>query len=96
VLRALGAPPGYVLLTNWIGAAAILVAGCVAGFPLAQLASAIASRIIAAHTGLHLAGTISVGDAAHVGLLIVLASLFALVPALAVYRTPVAETLRKG
>jgi putative ABC transport system permease protein len=96
VLRALGAPPSYVLLTNWIGAAAILVAGCVAGLLLAHLASAIASRIIAAHTGLHLAGAIGVGDAAHVGLLVVLASLFALVPALAVYRTPVAETLRKG
>src|SRR5262245_25000876 len=93
VLRALGAPPSYVLLTVWIGAALILIVGCLAGLAIAQIASALASTIIASHTGLRLRATIGISDVAHVAWLIGLASAFALVPALAVYRTPVADTL---
>jgi putative ABC transport system permease protein len=96
VLRALGAPPAYVLLAVWLGAVALLGAGCLAGLGAGFALTAALSGVVAARTGLALAVTIGWSDLAFVIGLLALASLLALVPALASYRRPVAAALRDG
>lgn len=96
VLRALGASRVYVLLTAWLGAVTILAAGCLAGLVLAQLTSLVVVRLVEARTGLALPATITTADALPVVGLIAVGSLFALIPALAAFRIPVAATLRQG
>jgi putative ABC transport system permease protein len=95
VLRALGAPPAYILLAVWLGAVALLGAGCATGLGAGFALTAALSGLVAARTGLALAVTIGWSDLAFVMLLLVLASLLALVPALATYRRPVAAALRE-
>ncbi len=96
VLRALGAPRLYVLLTAWLGAVAILAAGCAAGLALAQLTSLAVARLVEARTGLTLPATIELADALPVAGLLALGSLLALMPAFAAFRIPVAEALRQS
>lgn len=96
VLRALGASRFYVVLTAWLGAVAILAAGCAAGLALAQLTSLAVIRLIEARTGLALPATIEIPDALPIAALMALGSLFALMPALAAFRIPVADALRHG
>ena len=96
VLRALGATRLYVLLSTWLGAVAILAAGCAAGLTLAQLTSLGAAALVEARTGLTLPATIAFADALPIAGLMALGSLLALMPALAAFRIPVAEALRHG
>ena len=96
VLRALGASRLYVVLTAWLGAVAILAAGCVAGLALAQITSLAVVQMVEARTGLALPAAIELADALPIAGLMALGSLFALMPALAAFRIPVAEALRHG
>ena len=96
VLRALGASRSYILLTVWIGAVLILVAGCLTGLGLAQIASSLVAQFVEYRTGLSISVAVGLSDALHVTALMAVGSLFALLPALAAFRTPVAETLRQG
>jgi putative ABC transport system permease protein len=96
VLRALGASRFYILLTVWLGTALPLALGCLGGLALGTLASAAASKLIEARTGLTITATIDGGNIALVAGLILLASLVAIVPALLIFRSPVAESLREG
>jgi putative ABC transport system permease protein len=95
VLRALGAPPAYVLLAVWLGALLLLAAGCLAGLGAGFALTAALSGLVAARTGLALQVTIGWPDVAFVITLVALASMLALVPALASYRRPVAAALRQ-
>jgi putative ABC transport system permease protein len=95
VLRALGAPRLYVLLTAWLGAVIILAAGCVAGVALAQVTSLAIARLVEARTGLTLSAAIALADALPIAGLMALGSLLALIPAFAAFQTPVAEALRQ-
>jgi putative ABC transport system permease protein len=94
MLRALGASRSYILLTVWLGAAAILAAGCIAGLALGGAFSWGAGRILEARTGLQVPLVIDGFDLVMIAGLIIAGSLLALVPAIATFRTPVAETLR--
>jgi putative ABC transport system permease protein len=96
VLRALGATRLYVLLSAWLGAVAILAAGCAAGLALAQLTSLGVAALVETRTGLTLPATIAFADALPIAGLIALGSLLALMPALAAFRIPVADALRHG
>lgn len=96
VLRALGAPRGYVLLVTWIGAAGLIAAGCVAGLALGWVASLAVATMIEKQTGLHVATGLGWGEIRFAAGLILAGSLFSLVPALAAWRLPVSEGLRQG
>jgi putative ABC transport system permease protein len=94
VLRALGASRSYILLTVWLGASLILVAGCMAGLALGGLAAWLVGRLVQQRTGLTLAVAIGQPEVVNIAGLIVVASLMALLPAIASFRAPVGDGLR--
>lgn len=94
VLRALGASRLYVLATAWLGAAAILAVGCLAGLVLAQFTVLAVASVVEARTGLVVPAAISLSDSLPLAGLMAVGSLLALMPALAAFRIPVADTLR--
>lgn len=96
VLRALGASRLYILMTVWLGTALPLALGCVGGLAFGFAASWAATRLLEAHTGLSVATTIDTGTIALVAALMLLGSLVATVPALLLFRSPVAESLREA
>ena len=93
-LRALGAPRSYVLLVTWIGMAALIAVGCVAGIALGVLATRAISGMVAARTGLMLTPGIGPGELAQVAMLCLVGSILALCPAIISYRSPVMKGLR--
>lgn len=94
VLRALGASRSYILLTVWLGAALILAAGALAGLILGYLAAWLAAFFIAQRTGLVLGVQLGLPEVLNVLGLIAIASVMALLPAAATFRTPVSDLLR--
>jgi putative ABC transport system permease protein len=94
VLRALGAPRGYILLTVWLGATLVLLSGCLAGLGLGALAAQLFAHIVEGRTGLALAVGVGWGEVVNTILLVVVGGVLALVPAIAGMRTPVEEALR--
>lgn len=96
VLRALGAPPAFVLATVWLGAFLLLGLGCVGGLGLAWGVAALAGQLIEARTGLHLGVHMGAEDLAFAAMVLAAGSLFALGPALAVYRVAPHTALRGG
>ncbi|PTM40798.1 FtsX-like permease family protein [Bosea sp. 124] len=93
-LRALGAPRSYVLLVTWLGMAALIAVGCVAGLVLGVAATRAVSGIVAARTGLELSPGIGPGEFAQAALLCLIGSILALCPAIISYRSPVMTGLR--
>src|SRR5262249_28840778 len=96
VLRALGAPKLYILMTVWLGTALPLALGCLGGLALGYLASWGVAAIVEAPTRLAVATAIDAATVALVAGLMLLASLVAIIPALLIFRSPVAESLREG
>jgi putative ABC transport system permease protein len=94
VLRALGAPRSYILLTVWLGAALMLTAGCVAGLALGGFAAWLVGYLVQQRTGLALAVEIGPPELLNTVGLIAVASLMALLPAIASFRAPVGDALR--
>lgn len=95
-LRALGASRGYILLSVWLGATLLLGLGCVMGLALGVGASWLAGAYIEAQTGLKLSLSIGARDLAFIAGLIGAGSLFALLPAISTFYSPVAQNLRDG
>lgn len=93
-LRALGAPRSYVLLVTWIGTIVLIATGCLAGLLLGVIATHAISGIVSARTGLSLSPAIGAGELAQAGLLCLVGSLLALLPALISYRSPIIQGLR--
>ncbi len=96
VLRAIGAPPGYVFLVAWLGVAVLIGAGCIAGLMLGAAASLGVASLLAGRTGLLLASLPGWPEAALVAMLFGLGSAMAVVPALLAWRAPVSSGLREG
>ncbi len=94
VLRALGAPRSYILLSVWLGAALLLAIGCLAGLLLGGLAAWLVGHLVEQRTGLALATGLGWSEVLGVAALIVVGSLMALLPAVASFRTPVGDSLR--
>jgi putative ABC transport system permease protein len=94
VLRALGAPRSYILLSVWLGAALLLAVGCLAGLVLGGLAAWLVGQLVEQRTGLVLATGLGWSEVLGVAALIVVGSLMALLPAIASFRTPVGDSLR--
>lgn len=94
VLRALGAPRLYVLLVVWLGMASLVAAGCIIGLGIGTVATLAVSGLFEAQTGLRLALALGWPELAQVGLVLLLGSLAALVPAALSYRRSITAGLR--
>ncbi|AZO80902.1 MULTISPECIES: FtsX-like permease family protein [unclassified Bosea (in: a-proteobacteria)] len=94
VLRALGAPRAYVLLVVWLGMAGLVAAGCALGLGLGAVATLAVSGLFEAQTGLRLSLALGRPELAQVGLILLLGSLAALIPAALSYRRSITAGLR--
>lgn len=92
LLAALGAPERFVVAVMWLYSVAHLVAGAVLGLALGQVATAALSEVVSRRTGLDLTAQPGAGELVVVAGFLGLASLVALLPALAApARRPAAE-----
>lgn len=96
VLRALGASAGYVFVTVWAYVGAMVVGGAALGLPLGWAASALASKLIAAHTGVAMQASLGPRELGMAGLLVLAGLVLALIPAIRIYRRSVVQGLRQG
>ncbi|MEJ0016655.1 MAG: FtsX-like permease family protein [Acetobacteraceae bacterium] len=94
VLRALGAPPSYVLLVTWLGSALLLAAGCLAGAALGWAGAYWVAAILEQRTGLAVPIAFGADQAVLVALLVLAGSVLAAIPALVAWRAPPADALR--
>ncbi|KNG94845.1 FtsX-like permease family protein [Pseudaestuariivita atlantica] len=94
VLRALGAPDRFVLATVWSYAMALLLSGAVLGLGFGQGAALLLSRLIAARTDLAIPARLGWTELHLAAGFVALASVLALLPALATLRRPVVDSLR--
>lgn len=94
VLRAIGAPRGFVFASVWVYVAGLIAAGALAGLPLGWAAAVLVSRLVAAETGIAMQAVIGLPELSWVAALLGLALLLAFVPAILIYRRPVIEGLR--
>jgi len=94
VLRALGATRAYVFAVAWSYVTLLIVAGSLLGLIMGAGASWAVSAYLEGRTGIAIPVTVSWQEVQLVLLLIGGGALLAIVPALAIYRQPVAEALR--
>lgn len=94
VLRALGAPGGYIFLTVWLYVWLLVMAGTLLGLPLGLGGARLVSTLITAQTGVFMTPEIHLAELRLIAGLIVLSLVLAIVPALLIYRRPVVEALR--
>lgn len=94
VLRALGASRAYMFCLVWTGISLMVATAAVLGLVLGYGVAQVISTVIAQRTGVALSATIGRPEFMLAGLILLLGSTVATVPALFVYRRPVAEALR--
>lgn len=95
VLRALGAPHGFVLLTVWTEMAAVLVAGVVAGLGLGWAGAALAAGVLGRAARLSVVVAPGWSEAALAASVLFAGLLAALLPALLAWRRPPGEALKR-
>lgn len=96
VLRALGAPPLYVLLVAWLGAVALIGAGCLGGLGLGWLAARTVAWALEQRTGLAVPVSLGWEELRFAALLLAVGGVVAVLPGLAAARRDVAAGLREG
>ena len=94
VLRALGAPRGYVFSAVWISVVLMVGAGALLGLAGGQLLARALSAVIAARTALVLRPSLAAGEVRLVAAIVGAGMLLAVLPAVRVYRRPVSALLR--
>ncbi|HEU0222183.1 MAG TPA: ABC transporter permease [Paracoccaceae bacterium] len=93
VLRALGAPRLYVGLATWTYLGLLVLAGTAAGLGLGWEAAQIVSAFISTETGMAISAALTLDELALAGGTLAVGALLALLPAITVYRIPIAEAL---
>jgi putative ABC transport system permease protein len=94
VLRALGASRSYVFASVWLHVSLMVALGALLGLGFGYAGAWALSAIFAAETAISLPVALTLREVGLVAVLIVVGLLLALVPAIAVYRQPVAAALR--
>lgn len=94
VLRALGAPAGFIFSTVWLYVVMLVGAGIGIGLPLGWLTASLLSTYLAQETGVAMTATIGRTEFLLVGALMVAGVLLATIPASLIYRRPVVDGLR--
>ncbi|APG95463.1 FtsX-like permease family protein [Sinorhizobium americanum] len=86
VLRALGAPRAYVFACIWLYVVTIVATGAIAGLILGFAGSYLAGLFVASQTGVALSPSIGLQEVSLAAVLVATGCVFALVPAVALYR----------
>jgi putative ABC transport system permease protein len=94
VLRALGAPAGFIFAQTWVQVCAVLLGGIVLGLPLGWLMAVLFGRWFESVSGLVLHAALGPKELAWVAALALSSLLLALLPAVVVYRVPLEKALR--
>lgn len=94
VLRALGASRGYMFCLVWTGISLMVAIAAVFGLVLGYGVAQAISAVIAQRTGVALSASLGRPEFLLAGLILLLGSAVATLPAFLVYRRPVAEALR--
>jgi putative ABC transport system permease protein len=94
VLRALGAPAGYVFLSVWLYVAIMVMGGAAVGLPLGWAAAHLVSAMVAQRTGIAIVPMLGAPELMLAGLMVFCGLVLALLPAWLCYRRPVVEALR--
>jgi putative ABC transport system permease protein len=94
VLRALGAPPAFVVATVWLEGASLIGLGVAAGAPLGAILLQAISRYASLRTGLHIEASLGLPEVTLLGALFVGGSTLAALPSLPLLLRPVAGLLR--
>lgn len=94
VLRALGAPAGYVFLSVWLYVAIMVMGGAAVGLPLGWAAAHLVSALVAQRTGIAIVPMLGAPELMLAGLMVFCGLVLALLPAWLCYRRPVVEALR--
>ncbi len=93
VLRAIGAPQGFVLATVWGAAATLMAIGSLTGLGLGWLGAIAVSEVVAGRTGLAVPVALGPSELLWAGSVFLAGSLFALVPAVIAGRGRVVDGL---
>lgn len=96
ILRALGAPPRYVFAVVWTFSFTLIAAGCLAGLLVAWGSAGAVSAFFSEATGMALEARLGWPEIRLAGAIALLGALLAALPALLLYRQPVAATLRSA
>jgi putative ABC transport system permease protein len=96
ILRALGAPPRYVFAVVWVFSFTLIAAGCLAGLLVAWASAGAVSAFFSEATGMALEARLGWPEIRLAGAIALLGALLAALPALFLYRQPVAATLRSA
>lgn len=94
MLRALGAPSGFVFLSVWLYVGVMVVIGALAGLILGWGLSAVVSGIIGRMTGVALTASLGWREISAVATLVLVALCLALLPAFRIYRMSAVDGLR--
>ncbi|MHC0053599.1 FtsX-like permease family protein [Actibacterium sp. D379-3] len=94
LLRALGAPVRFVFAVVWSYAAALLLIGAALGLMVGQGATAVLSRILSARTDITISAPLGWPELHFTAAFVSVATVLALLPAVAVLRQPVVKSLR--
>ncbi len=94
MLRALGAPPRFVMAVVWLYGVVLLGIGTALGLVFGLIAAAVLSIIVTQRTGVLVTASLGWGEV-HLALAFLsVTALLSLLPALVVLRQPIAENLR--
>ena len=94
LLRALGAPPRFVVATIWSYAAILILVGAALGIVLGLVAASILSSVVSARTDILVTASLGWTEFHGIAAFVSLTTLLALLPALAVLRGAVTDGLR--
>lgn len=94
ILRALGAGRLYVVAVAWVYMTTLVGTGALLGLALGAGTASLLSSYLSSLGGFRISASIGVGEWALVGWLALGAAVLAVVPALALFRRPLAEALR--
>ncbi len=94
VLRALGAPVGFIFLLTWIQVAAVLLGGVLIGLPFGWLLAVLFGQWFESVSGLTMHAAIGVQDLMWLAALALSSLLLAVLPAVLIYRMPLEKALK--
>ncbi|WP_420829034.1 FtsX-like permease family protein [Ensifer adhaerens] len=96
VLRALGAPRSYVFACIWLYVVTVIASGAIAGLFLGLAGSRLAGHFVASQTGIALTPSVGPSEISLAALIVATGCIFAIVPALAVYRDRLDRALQSS
>ncbi|WP_104668389.1 FtsX-like permease family protein [Ensifer adhaerens] len=96
VLRALGAPRSYVFACIWLYVMTVIASGAIAGLFLGLGGSRLAGHFVASQTGIALTPSVGPSEISLAALIVATGCIFAIVPALAVYRDRLDQALQSS